>query len=165
MLRKTKLDKAEVQKKWKLKSLIKSNIGTRVHSFSQSLFYMYFGREDLIVDQSKYQYGGGYLLPHCKKEEASIKFWEELDKKKTIFPVLAEVKVFSRDLLYSGTLDLLTYDSVRDGFIINDYKTNETLFKDYKTPLLPPFQMYNEEDYSVYTAIVTLSNLLRKYWY
>ena len=153
---KNKLDKIEVQKAWHLHKIISASKGSRVHNFSESLFWVYFGREDLILPQQKFQFQEGYLLPTCNKEEASWAFWEELDKKDHIFPVLSEAKVFSKSCSYSGTFDLLTYDSQKNGFIINDYKTNEDLFKEFKSPLLYPFQNYNDESFSLYILQLSL---------
>lgn len=97
-----------------------------------------------------------------RKEQAVRDFWD--NRHPSIHLCMAETKVYTSvgpfaeqyNNNYAGTFDLLTYyqhptDPSKSGFIVEDYKTNSSLRKDFKKNLLPPFEDYNEEPLSHYT--------------
>ena len=54
------------------------------------------------------------FIANDPKEEAAVTFYEELPD--SLFPILAETKVYNEKLGYSGTFDLLMYyDATIDG--------------------------------------------------
>lgn len=153
---------------WKFKNLKATTTGTRVHEFGEGLFWLRMGRPDLIPDSAKGSYipDKGWLIPTRPKEEAVLKFYNELPD--TDFPVLAETKVYNNFnpsappmiTSYCGTFDILFYREIpgRDdlsGYIIRDFKTNRELYSDYaktrKKVCLPPFSDLPDEAFSMYT--------------
>lgn len=153
---------------WKYKSLKATTTGTLVHSFGESLGWMRNGHPELITEENKCKYikDKNWLIPTRPKEEAIIKFYDELNP--NLHFVLAETKVYSgknKELTnlsqdYCGTFDILFYykdeeDDSNSGLVIMDFKTNRDLRKDYSREygkfLLPPFGDLYEESLSYYT--------------
>lgn len=153
---KHKKTKKEIQELWDYNKLKGTNSGTKSHNFAESYFYYVKGKEEGIRTCCKHQYEGGYLFAHSPKEEAIIKFFEYVESNPDLIFVLCETRVFSREYNYSGTFDLLLYSISQKGFIIGDYKTNKELTKEFKKPLLAPFQSYNDESLSDYTIQLSL---------
>ena len=115
----------------------------------------------------KYIKDKNWLIPTRPKEEAIMKFYDELHP--TLHFVLAETKVYTgknKQLTnlqqdYCGTFDILFYfkdpnDDSKSGLCVFDFKTNKELQKDFSREmgkfLLPPFTDYYEEPLSYYTA-------------
>lgn len=63
-------------------------------------------------------------------EEAAEKFLDTLPSYYTI--VAKELRMFSKDLKYAGTADLILWDSRVNKLVIADYKTNKDLYKSYQ---------------------------------
>lgn len=147
---------------WKFKNLKATTTGTLVHAYGESLAWLRNGRPDLITPDNKAKYveEKGWLIPTRPKEEAILKFFDEMNE--NLHFVLAETKVYTgknkektnlkQD--YAGTFDLLMYwmdpkDETKKGLIIMDYKTNTDLYKAYSRSVgkmfLEPFSdMYDE---------------------
>lgn len=159
--------------KWKYNNLRATTTGTQVHSFLESYGWMKNGHPELITEDHKYQYikDKNWLIPTRPKEEAGIKFFDELHK--DLHFVLAETKVYSNkseasnvSQQYCGTFDLLMYyknpdDDSKSGLVIMDWKTNAELRKEYSRThgkmLLPPFDgKYYEEPLSYYVLQLNL---------
>ena len=114
-----------------------------------------------------------WLIPTRPKEEAVLKFYNELNP--NLHFVLAETKVYSNKSEVSevkkpfcGTFDLLMYydnpnDKSKSGLVVLDWKTNKELKKDFSREhekmLLPPFSNYFEEPLSYYTLQLNLYSL------
>lgn len=154
---------------WKFKNLKATTSGTLVHEYGESLGWLRNGHPELITNSCKCKYikDKKWLIPTRPKEEAILKFYDELHP--SLHFVLAETKVYTgknRKLThlkqdYCGTFDLLMYykdekDKSKDGLVILDFKTNKELKKDYSREngkfLLPPFSDLWEEPLSYYTA-------------
>ena len=154
--------------KWKYNSLKATTTGTAVHLFGETLSYVKNGLGDLIPEGCKYQYikDKNWLVPTRPKEEAIVKFYEELDE--NLHFVLAETKVYTglnkqlTDLNqdYCGTFDLLMYykhptNDSKSGLIILDFKTNKDLTKEFSRSkgkmLYPPFDDLYDESLGLYT--------------
>ena len=161
---------------WKFKSLKATTSGTLVHSYGESLGWLRNGHPELITEDNKCKYiaDKNWLIPTRPKEEAVLKFYDELSP--TLHFVLAETKVYSgknRELTnlkqdYCGTFDLLMYykdpsDDSKSGLVIMDYKTNADLKKDFSRMygkfLLEPFDDLYEEPLSYYTLQLNLYQL------
>ena len=159
--------------KWRYKSLVATTSGTLVHAYGESLGWLRNGHPERITEENKCKYiaDKGWLVPTRPKEEAVLKFWDEIDK--NLHFVLAETKVYTgknralTDLEqdYCGTFDLLTYykhpsDDSQSGLVLMDYKTNAELTKDfsraYGKMLLPPFEDLFAEPLGVYTLQLNL---------
>lgn len=154
--------------KWRFNSLKATTSGTLVHEYGESLGWLRNGRPDKICDSCKIKYikDKQWLVPTCKKEEAALKFYDELDP--NLHFVLAETKVYSGshenavklNTNYAGTFDLLMYyhhptkEELR-GLIIMDWKTNADLYKDFSRTngkmLLDPFSDLYDESFGFYT--------------
>ena len=159
---------------WKFKNLRATTTGSLVHEFGESLGWLRNGREDLITEscKSKYIKDKGWLIPTRPKEEAIIKFYDELDQ--NLYFVLAETKVYSNKGVssivknpYCGTFDLLMYyddpKGRNSGLVLMDYKTNAELKKEYSRAhekfLLSPFDDLYEEPMSYYTLQLSAYSL------
>ncbi len=154
--------------KWKFHNLQSTTSGTLVHSYGESLGWLKNGHAELITEDNKCKYikEKGWLIPTRPKEEAILKFYNELHK--DLHFVLAETKVYTgknKSLTnlkqdYCGTFDILFYykdpkDDSKSGLCIFDFKTNKTLKSPFsrgrKRYLLSPFTDLYEEDLSYYT--------------
>lgn len=153
---------------WKFKNLKATTTGTLVHEFGESLGWLRNGHPEKITNycKSKYYKDKQWLIPTRKKEEAIIKFHDELHE--NLHFVLAETKVYTgknkeRTNLtqdYAGTFDILYYykhptDDSKSGLVIMDYKTNENLYKEFSRSreqmLKAPFTNMFDEPFSLYT--------------
>lgn len=160
---------------WKFKNLKATVTGTQIHSFQESLGWLRNGHPEFITEDHKYQYieSKKWLIPTRPKEEAGIKFYDELDP--NLHFVLAETKVYSNKSVLSevkqqfcGTFDLLMYykhptDDSKSGLVVLDWKTNANLRNDYnrvhKKFLLPPFDDIVEEALGFYSIQLNLYSL------
>lgn len=158
--------------KWKFNSLKATTTGTLVHEYAEGLGWLRNGHPELMPASCmpKYVKDMNWLVPTRPKEEAALKFYDEFPK--DLHFVLAETKVYSNKSeestvseQFCGTFDLLTWyenqkDADKSGLIILDWKTNKDLYKkfsrDYNKMLLPPFEMYYEEDLSYYILQINL---------
>ena len=154
--------------KWKFTNLKATTQGTLVHSYGESLGWMLNGHPELITEENKCKYikEKNWLIPTRPKEEAILKFYDELHP--NLHFVLAETKVYTgknKQLTnlqqdFCGTFDILFYykdpnDDSKSGLCIFDFKTNRELQKDFSREmgkfLIPPFADYYEEPLSYYT--------------
>lgn len=149
---------------WKFKNLKATTTGTLVHEYGEGLFWLRLGKPELIPESSKVKYieDKGWLIPTRPKEEAILKFFEEMPD--TDYPVLAETKVYNNFnpsappmiTSYCGTFDILFYREIpgqpeNSGYVLKDYKTNASLYSNFKKKCLPPFSDLNDEAFSMYT--------------
>lgn len=155
--------------KWKFTNLKATVSGTLVHSYCESLGWLRNGHPELITEENKCKFikDKNWLIPTRPKEEAALKFWEDVFKDENTFFVLAETKVYTgknKQLTnlqqdYAGTFDLLWYykhprDDSKSGLIILDYKTNGSLTNDFNRGmgrfLAEPFEDLYDESLSTY---------------
>lgn len=89
----------------------------------------------------------GIQVPCTPQERAGIKFIKSLAGKYRIS--FRELRAYSKEFLYAGTMDLPLEEVEGGYFDIDDYKTNGDLFKahDY---LKPPFQYMESSPYNKY---------------
>ena len=153
---------------WRFTNLKATTSGTLTHEFGESLGWIRNGHPEFITEscKSKYVKDKNWLIPTRPKEEAVLKFYDDINE--NLHFVLAETKVYTgknKELTnlkqdYCGTFDILFYykdpvDDERSGLCIFDFKTNKELTKDYSREngkmLLAPFGDYYEEPLSYYT--------------
>ena len=130
--------------KWRFTSLKATTSGTLTHEYGEGLGWLRNGHPEFLPDSCKPKYikDKGWLIPTRPKEEAVLKFYDELHP--NLHFVLAETKVYTgknKKLTnlrqdYAGTFDLLWYykhptDDSKSGLIILDYKTNGSLTNDF----------------------------------
>ena len=154
------------QDQWRYNSLKATIRGTLTHEYGESMAWLRSGFPDKICSSCNCKYQEGWLVPTHPKEEAILKFWDDLPP--NLHFVLAETKVYSGvnpnlpklNKNYAGTFDLLFYykdptDDSKSGLIICDYKTNASLNKDFSRAtnrmLLHPFESLYDEALSLYT--------------
>ena len=153
--------------KWKFTSLISTKSGTLSHEYAEGLGWLRNGHPELMPKSAQFKYdkSKNWLIPTRPKEEAALKFYDELHN--DLHFVLAETKVYSNkseisnvSQPYCGTFDLLMYykhptDDSKSGLVILDWKTNKELTKDYSREhgkmLLAPFDDLFEEPISYYS--------------
>ncbi len=153
---------------WKFNNLRATTTGTLVHSYGESLGWMRNGHPEKITDENKCKYikEKNWLIPTRKKEEAILKFYDELNE--NLHFVLAETKVYTgknKEVTnlkqdYAGTFDILFYykdpnDDSKSGLCIFDFKTNSELYKDFNRNngimMYAPFSDMYSEPYGAYT--------------
>ena len=162
---------------WQQNSFRAKTLGTKTHAYGESLGYLRAGMTDRICPSIRLQYMPeyGFLAPIHPKEEAVLKFMDEMPK--SMHLVLNEARVYSgknpcaernlREQL-AGTFDMLYYQDGTsgqpEGFVILDYKTNASLTNDYNRKfgrvLREPFADMTEEDLSLYTIQLSLYALM-----
>lgn len=162
---------------WRQNSFRAKTLGTKTHTYGESLGYLRAGLPERICPSMQAQYLPEYkfLAPIHPKEEAALKFMNEMPH--SMHLVLNEAMVYSgknpckeRNLneQLAGTFDMLYYndgtDGQPEGFIILDYKTNANLVNDYNRKwgrvLREPFADMTEEDLSLYTIQLSLYALM-----
>ena len=158
------MTKDEIRDLWDKSAKEACDFGTLVHGFGESMFYWMIGEDDKILPEYKEQFAGEEPVAKNKHEEAVIQFWKDIPD--CFVPVLAETKVFNQDgTPYAGTFDILFYyykgkNDPRNGLVIFDYKTNNSLTNDYcrdkRKMMKPPFDDLVDENLSHYTAQLSL---------
>lgn len=157
----------EIEKSWKENSKHACEHGTERHEFGESCFYYMTKQYDKILPAFKDRItkDGGFeaLYP---KEEATVKFWEDLPV--CFVPIAVENITYNKTLNYSGTFDMLFYYDAelegkspdKSGFVIFDYKTNKDLYKNFmEKKLLPPFDELLDMPCNLYKLQLSLYEL------
>ena len=154
----------QIKESWKKASTDACEIGSARHNFGESIFWWMVGEYDKIVPEFHDRFtvdenGDKICTPQFPKEEAIVKFWNDLPE--CYIPILAENKVFNvnDNYAYSGTFDILFYYDAplngkpdkESGAYIMDYKSNKDLYKNFKEQtLLPPFENLLDMPASIY---------------
>ena len=156
----------EIQKLWEEKAKTACEHGSERHEFGESCFYYMIGQYDKILPNYKDRLteDGGFKAIY-PKEDAIVSLYEALPQ--NIVPILAETKVYDKELGYAGTFDILFYNDSptpnKSGLYILDYKTNEDLYKNFNDYLLPPFDKLLNNNLNIYKLQLSLyQNCLEK---
>lgn len=163
----------QILESWKKTSNEACTHGTETHEFGESAFYYMIGEYDKILPDFKDRLteDGGFKAIY-PKENAIVRFFEEIPK--CIVPILAETRVYVEynDAGYAGTFDILFYydaelngkSKTDSGLLILDYKTNYDLYKNFRgQKLLTPFNDLLDMPLSVYKLQLSLyENALHK---
>lgn len=154
------------QEQWRYNSLKATIRGTLTHEYGESIAWLRNGFPERICQSCLCKHVDNWMVPTHPKEEAILKFWDELPP--NLHFVLAETKVYSGvnpnlpklNKNYAGTFDLLFYykhpiDDSKSGLLVCDYKTNKELTKEFSRAkdkmLLHPFENLYDEAQSLYT--------------
>lgn len=132
----------DVLRMWEENNIKATNNGTSTHLFGEAYMYFVMDQIDKIPDIIKPQYEKGYLIPYSSKQDAVVKFYEDLHVNDEVYPVMPETQVYMglnpeyNDMIqYAGTFDMLfTYKSKIDNkwkLLLYDFKTNKELYKDF----------------------------------
>lgn len=158
------IDVSVLKRQWKENNIRSTNNGTKTHAFGENLMYFCQGKFNEIQDCVKNQFEDGFFIPYGKKEEAVMKFYEDIMKVDNVYPVMAEAQIytglkdeFNFQQNYSGTFDMLFAYKMKDGYklAIYDFKTNASLTNSYNMQnnitLLEPFEDMIDQSLSNYT--------------
>jgi hypothetical protein len=75
----------------------------------------------------------------CIQERAIVDYYQDLDPKYEVF--FLELQMFSPEMNYSGTGDIILWNTETNKISIRDWKTNKDLFKNFKEQkMLTPFE-------------------------
>lgn len=109
----------EIQAEWKANADEAIALGTAVHEYAE--------RYPILPEPQKTQERGVY------------QFFEELDPRYVV--IAQELSMYSPTYQIAGTADMLLYDTQTDTLVINDWKTNGDLYKNYRgQKLKEPFK-------------------------
>ena len=131
----------ELRAEWQSIADVACNFGTKVHLFG----------EDYPYDNT--------LIPSNNHEVAITKFWKELPPH--LVPVMMEARMYHYTYWYSGTADIILWDTIDESFVIADYKTNKDLFKNFANQkMLAPFDHLLDTPHSHYQLQLSYYQLL-----
>lgn len=154
----------DVQRMWLENNLLATNSGTGAHLYGEQWTHFLLNQPEKIDPVILPQYEKGYLIPHSPKEHAIMNFYEDLFNVETIYPVLAETRVYigindkyNLKTKYAGTFDMLFATKIKGKWklLIYDFKTNKDLYsnfnRNYNKTLLTPFNDLYDEPLGHYT--------------
>lgn len=127
----------ELRHKWQTTNKTACALGTSVHDFMEKF--------------------SGLETPRCPQEVAGVKYIKSLAGKYTIS--FRELRAYSREFNYAGTMDIPLRVIGRDEYIIDDYKTNGDLFKAYDY-LKEPFDYLEATAYNKYQIQLSLYQIM-----
>ncbi|MDR0619913.1 MAG: hypothetical protein LBG17_08455 [Bacteroidales bacterium] len=131
----------DILDEWKAKSKASCLRGTVVHNFAEK--YMF--------DKN--------VIPSSLEEKAVKDFFDI--QPDYIDPIGSEIKMYHKTFLFAGTCDALLYNNKTNKYIICDWKTNSSLFKNYKwKKLLSPFDNMLDTPFSLYQLQLSYYQLL-----
>lgn len=146
------VDVSVIKRRWEENNIKSTNSGSINHLFGEMLMKMCMGNTD-FDPAIRPQFEKGYLIPSNPKQEAIVKYWEDIMKIDEIYPLIPEVKMympkdnkFGINKLYCGTADI-TFAMKYKGewcILLHDYKTNASLTSDYKRS----FGVYMKEPFN-----------------
>lgn len=139
--RKLGMPEGSTKRRWDSKGALSCALGNKAHYFGE----LYAFHRD--------------IEPTDKFEEAAKLFWDELPEH--IVPVFTELQMYHFQNMFGGTADIILYNLKTDKFIIADYKTNEDIFKNYRSKKLKaPFKDLLESAYNKYQLQFSLYQIL-----
>lgn len=167
----------ELKRQWKENNIRSTSNGSLTHLFAEAYMWFYLGQPDKIPQIIKdMQYEEGFLIPYGKKQEAVMRFYEDLSLVPQFYPVMPETQIYIKadDNPFgikhniSGTFDALFAFKAKDGkykLSVFDWKTNKSLENEwnnnFNVTLLPPFDNMDfiDQPKSLYTIQLNLYSL------
>ena len=129
--KKKRLKVDDVIKEWSDINKQSIDLGHRVHDFGEIYF----------IDKT--------IEPELPQEKAIIAYWNSIPEHE--IPVMCETIVYSEQLGYAGTFDLLFYDTIKKGLIIKDWKSNKDIYKNFNNKKMnKPFDFLLDMPLSAY---------------
>lgn len=110
----------------------------------------------------------GHQNPRSPQERAGIKFlkwlmsetyWDDNRQAKKYTILFRELRAYSRQFKYAGTMDLPVYDHELRAVVIFDYKTNKDLFRSFGW-MKAPFDFLQSMPYNHYQVQLSYYSLL-----
>lgn len=117
----------ELQHSWQTINKNACELGTEIHAFMEEYT--------------------GLQTPKLPQERAGIQYIKDVSREYIIS--FRELRAYSREFNYAGTMDIPLKYKNKDVFVIDDYKTNKDLFKSYDN-LKPPFDHLEATPYNKY---------------
>lgn len=168
------LDVEKVKRDWHENNIKATNPGSIHHLYGQRLQdYIRTGDKNTICEVIRPQYEDGYLIPSSPKQEAVMKYWEDLFRLDDVYPLIAECKMYMPlgnkygiEEVFCGTADiLLAYKNQgKWSVMLHDYKTNKSLTNDFnksnKITMLSPFDDMIDQALSHYTIQLGLYSMM-----
>lgn len=113
--------------------------GSLRHAFAEACFEVVLGRPENVEPAwaDRLSDDGSSITAIEPEEKAIVEAYSKMPD--TLVPVIKECRLLNRELGYAGTLDLLSYDIVVDGYALLDWKTNESLDKGHFDRMRAPF--------------------------
>ena len=121
------LTEHELKHKWQTINKRACDLGSDTHSFMENY--------------------RGYQVPTTLQEEAGVKYIKSLEGEYIVS--FRELRAFSKEFMYAGTMDLPLEVVRNSNYIIDDYKTNKDLFKAFDY-LKPPFNYLEASPFNKY---------------
>lgn len=116
------LDPEMVRAAWEGEGEIANKHGSAVHLIGeQYLNYKFLGKGECPV-------------PIDKQSLGAIQFLRDLPD--YLVPVASELQMYNEEMWYSGTADIILYNTKTKKYIIADYKTNKSLTNKYEKEFL-----------------------------
>lgn len=131
----------ELKHRWQTINKRACDIGTDVHDFLEKFT--------------------GIETPRCPQEKAGIKYIRDLNGKYIVS--FRELRAYSIEFNYAGTMDIPIQVVGQDAYIIDDYKTNGDLFKSYDK-LKPPFDYLDATPYNKYQLQLSYYQIMMEEW-
>lgn len=147
--------KAQILTEWDVHNKKACDFGHARHSFGEDCFYLLTQQYDKIERKLV----DGNLVPEDVMDERTIKFFNDLPVE--YIPLLCETKVYSEEMGYAGTFDLLLAwdrgEKLSQNLMIYDFKTNQDLFKNFNGQcMLLPFENLLDSPYNHYQLQLSL---------
>ena len=140
------LTKQEVLVRYKLISEQAITMGNRVHMYAE--MYPFF------------------INPHCEQEEAILSWFKRYVNDRSKYVLVAkELKIYDKEYMKAGTIDLLLYNIKTNKLCIVDFKSNKkSLLMSYgNSKLAAPFEDLSDCPYSKYSLQLSdYKNILEK---
>jgi len=127
----------ELRHRWQTINQTACTLGTNVHDFMEKFT--------------------GIESPRCPQEVAGINYIRDLAGKYIIS--FRELRAYSREFNYAGTMDIPLMAVGKNEYVIDDYKTNGDLFKSYDT-LKEPFEFLTSSAYNKYQIQLPLYQIM-----
>lgn len=144
------LEAVDVISAWEGNSQSSLDQGHKVHAFGENYINSIFFDKKIKRP-----------IPTSIQELAIQEFWVDILKHKFIYPLVMELKMYSRKYWYAGTADIICIDRRNGDLIIMDYKTNKEIFdKAYNNLQQEPFLEVPQNSFSAYTLQFSFYQLM-----
>tara|TARA_R110000765_G_scaffold57194_2_gene112367 strand:+ start:710 stop:1444 length:735 start_codon:yes stop_codon:yes gene_type:complete len=135
----TKKTAKDLLAEWQLTADIACERGTGIHLFGEE--YPNFSE------------------PDCIEKEAIVKYFKDMNPDYEV--LILELQMYSPELDYSGTADIILYNNKTGKIKIADYKTNKNLFNSFKgKKMLTPFTDLLDDAMGHYKVQLNLYKML-----
>jgi len=138
----------EILSEWDNKRELAALKGTNIHKFAED----YFNKKikNISLDDKNLSYKIGIF-----------KYFQDLNKN-NLKPIFSEYKGYHKKFEFAGTIDMILYNELFNGIVIDDFKTNKDLFKNYGDHLYEPFLKLKSNPFNKYQLQLNHYELILK---